>query len=124
MTFSPEPRSSMNAEDLIRLRHMLDAAQEAVSFAHGRTRDDLSSDRMLLLSLVKEIEIIGEAANRISAATRANLPDIPWPDLIGMRHRLIHAYADVNLDVVWTTVIADLPSLIRVLQPVLSQSRR
>lgn len=74
-----------------------------------------------LVSLVKEIEIIGEAANRVSVAARASLPDIPRPGLIGMRHRLIHAYADVNPGVVWATVTTDLPSLICELQRALSR---
>ena len=89
----------MNAEDRIRLRHMLDAAKEAMSFAKGRTRADLTLDRMLQLSLVKEIEVIGEAASRVSRELQVTTPQIPWTEIIGMRHRLIHAYADVNLDV-------------------------
>ncbi len=60
----------MFKDDLIRLRHMLAAAREATSFAEGRTRGDLRGDRMLLLSLVKSIEIVGEAAARISERTR------------------------------------------------------
>ena len=56
----------MNESDVIRLRHMLDAAREALAFIAGRSSEDLSRDRMLVLALVKEIEIIGEAASRIS----------------------------------------------------------
>ena len=59
---------------------------------------------MLVLSLVKEVEIVGEAAYKVSAATRGSLPSIPWADVIGMRHRLIHAYFDINLDVLWQTL--------------------
>ena len=90
----------MNAEDRIRRRHMLDAAQEAMSFAKGRTRADLKLDRMLQLFLVREIEVIGEAASRVSRELQAKTPQIPWTEIIGMRHRLIHSYTDVNLDVV------------------------
>ena len=64
----------MNESDLVRLRHMRDAAREAMSFIHGRTGDDRRGDRVLLLALVKEIEIIGEAASRISPETRAQTP--------------------------------------------------
>ena len=67
----------MRKDDEIRLRHMLDAACEAVSFAQGRTRIELDSDRMLVLSLVKAIEIVGEAAYRIAETTRHELPAIP-----------------------------------------------
>jgi uncharacterized protein with HEPN domain len=68
---------------------MLEAAREAVSFAQGRSRDDLNRDRMLVLSLVKAIEIAGEAAFQISEPMRNELPDLPWADIIGMRHRLV-----------------------------------
>jgi uncharacterized protein with HEPN domain len=111
----------MLRNDAIRLRHMLDAAQEALAFARGRTRSDLNDSRMLVLSLVKAIEIIGEAAFRISPVTRAELRDIPWDAIIGMRHRLVHAYFDINLDILWRTVTDELPALIDVLIPHLDE---
>lgn len=101
----------MFKDDTTRLRHMLEAVHEAVGFAQGRTRADLDSDRMLVMALVKEVEIIGEAAYRISAATQEQLPDVPWEDIIGMCHRLVHAYFDINLDILWETVQNDLPPL-------------
>jgi uncharacterized protein with HEPN domain len=110
----------MNAADRIRVRHMLDAAGEAMAFAKGCTVDDLRRNRMLLLSLVKEIEIVGEAATRISEEFRASRPDIPWATIRGMRNRLIHAYADVNIGLVWSTVISDLPELVQMLEALLS----
>jgi len=79
---------------------------------------------MLQLSLVKEIEIIGEAASRISSDLRQTISEIPWSDIMGMRHRLIHAYADVNLNVVWSTVVADLPALVQALEPILEGEKR
>jgi uncharacterized protein with HEPN domain len=101
----------MNESDRVRLKHMLDAALEAISFAQGRTRNDLTTDRMLLLSIVKEIEIIGEAATRISTDIKQNFPGVPWAIVAGMRHRLVHAYFDIDEDVVWSTVEMDLPAL-------------
>mgnify|MGYP001420546498 FL=1 len=77
-------------DDAIRIRHMLDAAREAIGFASGRTSEELTHDRMLLLSLVKCVEILGEAASRVTDATRESLPEIPWRDIISMRNRLIH----------------------------------
>jgi uncharacterized protein with HEPN domain len=71
----------MQPEDRVRLQYMLDAAQEALDFARGHNRDDLQQDRMLLLALVKCIEIIGEAAGKVSAEARADAPDIPWVGL-------------------------------------------
>ena len=106
----------MRMGDAIRLRHMLDAAHEVIAFAQDRARADLDGDRQLVLALVKDIEIIGEAAFRISPTARKLLPDIPWDDIIGMRHRLVHAYFDINLDVLWRTVQDDLPPLITELE--------
>ena len=88
----------MRRDDRIRLQHMLDAAREALSFTDGKNREDLNSDRKLALSLVKCIEIVGEAASRISQETQQETPQIPWSDIISMRNRLIHAYFDIDLD--------------------------
>lgn len=106
----------MRQDDAIRIRHMLDAAREVIEFTQGRTRADLDVDRLLVLALVKDIEIIGEAAYRTSATARDELGDIPWDDIIGMRHRLVHAYFDINLDILWSTAQEDIPSLIATLE--------
>lgn len=106
----------MLPSDPIRLRHMLAASREAVGFAAGRSRGDLDRDRQLTLALVKCLEIVGEAAYALSEETRGTLPEVPWPDIIGMRHRLIHAYFDVSLDIVWKTVSEELPPLIEQLE--------
>ena len=106
----------MYRDDEIRLRHMLDAACEAVSFAQGRTRGDLEIDRQLVLSLVKDIEIVGEAAAQVTEAVRVEFPEIPWQEIVAMRNRLVHAYFSINLDIVWRTVQEDLPVLIAQLE--------
>ena len=99
----------MRKDDRVRLQHMLGAADKALTFIQGRIRADLDNDRMLVLSLVRELEIIGEAASKVSADTRSQNTLIPWEDITGMRNRLIHAYFDVDLDIVWNTVTKDLP---------------
>lgn len=106
-----------NQPDEVRLRHMLDAARKAVKFAEGRKREDLDNeDDPLVYALVRQIEIIGEAASKVSAETRAELSDVPWADIVGIRNRLIHAYFDVNLDILWATIQRSLPELIRSLE--------
>jgi len=105
--------------DIVRLLHMRDAAREALAFTAGRCRGDLDDDRMLLLALVKAIEIIGEAASQVGQATRERLRTLPWPNIITMRHRLVHAYFDINLDTVWNTVAEDLPPLLSQLESAL-----
>ena len=109
----------MRKADRVRLQHMLDATNEALTFIQGRIRADLDNDRMLVLSLVRELEIIGEAASKVSAAIRSQNTSIPWQDITGMRNRLIHAYFDVDLDTVWSTVTKDLPVLKAELEKIL-----
>ena len=108
----------MRKDDSIRLHHMLDPAKEAESFSQDKTRSSLDTDRKLTLALVKCIEIIGEAGAKISNESREDLPQIPWSNIIGMRNRLIHAYFDINLDILWKTVIEDLPPLIAELEKI------
>ena len=108
----------MFEDDSVRIRYILDAAREAIAFAKDRTRADLDTDRKLNLSLVRLLEIIGEAARGISQEFRDSHPALPWKTMIGMRDRLIHAYFDVNLDVVWRTVTEDLPPLIAQLEKI------
>lgn len=90
---------------------MRDAAREAAGFVATRSYADLHADRQLTLALVKEIEIIGEAAARLSDETRGTIADIPWADVIGMRNRLVHVYFDIDLERLWDTVQQDLPQL-------------
>lgn len=101
----------MRDDDAIRVRHMLDAVREAIGFARGCTSEELAHDRMLLLSLVKCVEILGEAASKVTDATRESLPEIPWRDIISMRNRLIHGYFDIDTTIVWKTVTIELPPL-------------
>ena len=68
---------------------------------------------------MKAIEIVGEAASKISEECREDFPQIPWTNIIGMRNRLIHAYFDLNLDILWKTITEDLPPLIAELEKIL-----
>ena len=113
----------MLRDDRIRLQHMRDATHEALQFSAARARSDLNTDRMLALALVKCIEIIGEAAGRVSRELQEQHPQILWADIIGMRNRLIHAYYDVNLDILWRTIQDDLPLLAQQLQQILAQKK-
>lgn len=110
----------MQADDRIRLRHMVDAARAAQDFVAGRTRAELDTNRMLLFAVVRAIEVIGEAAARMSPEGRAALPDLPWPAIIGMRNRIVHAYFDIDHEVVWQTVVGELPGLVQVLEAALA----
>jgi uncharacterized protein with HEPN domain len=87
---------------------MQEAATIAVGMSAGRSRQDLSSDLMLSMALTRCLEVLGEAASRLSGGARLRFPGIPCAQMISMRNRLIHAYFDVDLDTVWTTVTEDL----------------
>lgn len=95
---------------------MLFAAREAQAFVRNETVASIVKDRKLILALVKAAEIIGEAASKASAECQKDLRQIPWRNIIGMRNRLIHAYFDVNLDILWKTITEDLDPLISELE--------
>ncbi len=103
------------------LRHMLDHAREAVVLAQGKSRADLDRDRLLELALVRLLEIVGEAASRVSDEDSAKYHEIPWPQIIGLRNRLIHGYDAVDLDILWQIIEHDLPPLITALETILEQ---
>lgn len=102
---------------------MIDAAEEALSFVEDVTDKDFSRNRMLILSVIKDIEIIGEAASKISVETKSHYPEIPWLDIVGMRNRLIHGYFDVNIKLVWNTTQNNLPPLIKSLKEILNEDK-
>ncbi len=109
----------MSETDRERLVHMLDAAREAISFSGNRTRDDFDKDRMLLLAVIKDIEIVGEAARNVSTEQRFASADIPWSQVIGMRNQLTHGYFDWDVDLIWGVLQTGLPELIVQLESLL-----
>lgn len=106
-------------DDSVRMRHTLDAARQAVKFVEDRTRAELDTNSMLALSIVRLLEIIGEAAKSVSEDFRQGSPRIPWKQIAGTRDRLVHGYFDVDLDIVWAIVSSDLPVLITALEEII-----
>jgi uncharacterized protein with HEPN domain len=106
-------------DDSVSLRQMLDHAREATLLIQGRSRLDLDTDRTFALALTRLMEIIGEAAKRVSEPTREKHPHVPWRSIIGMRNRVIHGYDEVDLDVLWDSIQLDLPPLIEQLEDIL-----
>jgi uncharacterized protein with HEPN domain len=111
----------MQRDDSFCVRHILDAAHKAVAFSKAHAREDMDSHEMLALSLARLLEIIGEAAGGVSSDFREKHPDVPWKRMIELRNRLIHGYFDINLDIMWDTVVKDLPPLIDGLEDVLKK---
>ena len=96
---------SLPEKDTVRQRHMLEAADLALGFCTGRKREDLDADPMLRFALVHAITVVGEAATKVSQPTRDALSGIRWPAIVGMRNRLVHAYFDIDRDVLWQSTI-------------------
>jgi uncharacterized protein with HEPN domain len=99
-------------DDTVPMRHMLDYAREAVAMARERTRRDLGDDRVFQLALTHLIEIIGEAAARVSRDGQTRYADIPWPEIVATRNRIVHGYDSVDYDIVWRIATDELPALI------------
>ena len=107
----------MRRDDASFLLDMLMAARDAVDFASELTYDRFAQSRLHQHAIIKAVEIVGEAAARISNETKESYADIPWAEIVGMRHRLVHAYFEVNLQRLWDTVHQDLPALIAQIEP-------
>ena len=103
----------------VRIRHMLEHAKEAVDLLAGKEKAALASARVLQLALVRLVEIVGEAANRLTVEDQSRYPSIPWREIVGMRNRLVHGYDAIDLNVLWDTVQVDLPQLIDELERIL-----
>ena len=111
----------MKLDDKARLEHILESAQDAISFLGRMTEDELDNNKMALQAIVRSVEIIGEAASQLSSEYRDNHPSIPWKRIIGMRNRLVHAYFDVDYELVFSTVHSDIPVLIDQIQLLISE---
>lgn len=101
----------MLPEDRIRITHMRDACESVCRFIAGKNSADLTNDQLLQFALVRAIEIIGEAAGRVSEDVQKAAPEIPWREAVGIRNRLVHAYFDVDLGILWQTAVDSMPPL-------------
>jgi uncharacterized protein with HEPN domain len=108
-------------EDEVLLRDMLDHARKATAATRGRVREELDRDDLLAAGLERFIEVVGEAASKVSDPTRRQLPEIPWREIVGMRNRLVHGYASVDHDVIWDVATVDLPALVLALEAALRE---
>jgi len=102
----------LRADDLVRVLHMIEACESVQRFIQGRRRLDFESDQMLLFAVIRAIEVLGEAAGKVSEDTRSACPEIPWPEITNMRNRLIHGYFDIDVDIVWNTASLEIPALL------------
>jgi uncharacterized protein with HEPN domain len=98
---------------------MLDAAEKALSFTAGMTREAFEADPKTVFATIRALEVVGEAAKKVPDSVRTAHASVPWSDMAGMRDVLIHDYFGVDLGVVWETLRSDLPALISELRRVL-----
>ena len=105
----------MLPRDLVYVGHMLDMAKKAISKTQSRSAYD--ADENLRLALTHLIQI-GEAGRQVSRGFSDRHPEIPWADIVGMRHKVVHDYLGVDEDIVWQVVTEDLPTLVRALEPI------
>jgi uncharacterized protein with HEPN domain len=110
--------------DRVYLLDILVAARLAVDYIRTSSEQEFLRDVQLQDAVIRRIEIIGEAARRLSPETRETLPALPWTEIIGMRNFVIHEYDDVDFTVVWDTVQRDLPRLIAGLEPHVGSDER
>lgn len=104
------------------LQDIRDHAAEALGLTRGKNRTDLDTNRLLNLALVRLLEIVGEAASSVPDDVRQQYPQVPWKQLVGLRNRLIHAYHQVDLDILWKIVSQDLPPLVARLDEILAHA--
>ena len=106
----------MQRNDNVYLGHMLDTARKAVCRIEGKSRAEYDADEDLRIVIAHLVQTIGEAPARVSAPTRESHPEIPWRQITGIRHRIVHDYMDVDYDVLWQVATGDLPPLIAQLE--------
>ena len=99
-------------EDSVYIGHMLDMTRRAITALQRKNRADYDADDILRMGLTHLVQVIGEAARKVSAEFQQTHPEIPWRQIIGMRHRIVHDYMRVDEDVLWEVVSNDLPALL------------
>jgi uncharacterized protein with HEPN domain len=108
--------------DRVFVAQMIEAANAALEFTDGPTKESLGSDRLIAFAVVRAIQLVGQAARNVSTEVQTVNRDIPWKEMIAMRNVGVHDYADVDLALVWRTVREDLPKVIARLQALLGES--
>lgn len=101
----------MLREDEIRILHIVDACEAVLRYVSGQRLEDLQTDDMRARAVIQAIGVIGEAAAHLSDVFQARHTDIPWPQIVGMRNRLVHAYFDIDYKRLWDTATSDVPAL-------------
>jgi uncharacterized protein with HEPN domain len=108
----------MHKDELVYVGHMCDLTKRAVAKVAGKTRYDFDADDNLRLALAHLVQTIGEAARRVSQAFQQQHAEIPWKQIIGMRHKVVHDYMDLDEDILWDVATGELPGLVALLEKI------
>lgn len=114
----------MKKDDLVYLRHILDATRRIEEYMRGVEHLGFMENHLVQDGVIRQLEIIGEATKRVSAELKSRYHDIPWKDVAGMRDKLIHDYFGVDLDAVWDTAARDVPALRNAIGGIVKQLSR
>ena len=101
----------MKKDDSVYLRHIMDAFVQIECYTDGVSHDDFMENRLLQDGVIRQLEVMGEAARNLTEDLRNEYPNIPWRQMIGLRNRKIHAYFNVNLQIIWEIIQGDIPNL-------------
>jgi uncharacterized protein with HEPN domain len=107
--------------DSVYVGHMLDLARKAAQKAAGTSKGEYDRDEDLQIILTHLVQTIGESARRVSSEYQSAHPEIPWHRIIGMRHKIVHDYLDVDTDIVWDVASVELPRLVPALERLVSE---
>ncbi|NUM53397.1 MAG: DUF86 domain-containing protein [Candidatus Hydrogenedentes bacterium] len=106
----------MERDDAALVRHMLDTARSIARRTESVARDEFDADDDLRDALALRVQIVGEAASKVSHAYRTEHPEVPWGRIVGMRHRIVHDYLNVDFDILWQVAKKDVPALVPLLE--------
>lgn len=113
---------TIDQKDNLRLQHIIEAAEHVADFINGVSKEEFEDDYEKQSAVVRQIEIIGEAAGKLTREFTEGHKEIDWPKVVGMRHKMIHDYFDVDVNIIWTTAINNVPPLKEAIEKILNNN--
>jgi uncharacterized protein with HEPN domain len=114
----------MKKDSIVYLKHIMDAVRRIEKYLDDVTCEEFLENELVQAAVIREIEIVGEAAKRLPVDFRNKHPDMPWRKMAGMRDKLVHDYMGVDIDAVWDTVDRDIPQLKKKLSAIIAVEER